>query len=304
MGFTQENPRAGQLTATHKLAARLIGDRAAADTFLRSIVPILVDKEILVPVPEFPIPRNERVQGLRPLQIAPRVIRLYATERGFRCNACQTWRPYQLPTCATPKCANGSLQPWPIEEDNYYVRLYLDRPPRRLAVAEHSAQVSGEERARRETDFKDGRLDVLVCSPTLELGVDIGPLLTVVLRNAPPRPANYAQRVGRAGRRLRIGFVSTFCAGGAHDRHAFEKPQWLVAGKFEPPRLRLDNPKIVLRHLRSYVLECIEAQLPTLLAELLDDVRRPTRWKSEELEDLFAEIRDKQPNNSFAAGKF
>jgi Lhr-like helicase len=48
----------------------------------------------------------------------------------------------------------------------------------------------------REKDFKNGKLDALVCTPTLELGVDIGPLLTVVLRNAPPTPANYAQRVG------------------------------------------------------------------------------------------------------------
>jgi ATP-dependent helicase YprA (DUF1998 family) len=294
MGFVQENPRAGQLTATHKLARRLITDRQGAEEFLREVVPLLVKKEILIQVPDFPIPRAERVRGLRPLQIAPRVIRLYAQEEGFRCNACQTWRPYQLATCPTPRCTEGRLVRSPLDQDNYYVRLYLDRPPRRLAVAEHSAQISGEERARRETEFKDGRLDVLICTPTLELGVDIGPLLTVVLRNAPPTPANYAQRVGRAGRRLRIGFVSTFCAGGAHDRHAFERPEWLVAGRFEPPRLRLDNPKVVLRHLRSYLLECVNAQLPARLGDLLDDIRVPTRWKTEELEGILAEIHNKR----------
>ncbi len=291
LGFFQENPRAGQLTATQRLAARLIGDRSGSEEFLRAVVPLLVEKEILVAVPGFPIPASERVRGLRPLQIAPRVIRLYAVERGFRCNACQAWRPYALPTCPTPRCSQGHLVESALDEDNYYVRLYVDRPPRRLAVTEHSAQISGEERARRETDFKDGRLDVLVCTPTLELGVDIGPLLTVVLRNAPPTPANYAQRVGRAGRRLRIGFVSTFCAGGAHDRHAFERPEWLVAGRFEPPRLRLDNPKVVLRHLRSYLLECIHEQLPSRLGDLLDDIRTPTRWKPESLEGLLAEVR-------------
>jgi len=294
LGFVQENPRAGQLTATQKLAARLIGDRHGSEEFLRAVVPLLVEKEILVAVSNFPIPRAERVHGLRPLQIAPRVIRLYATERGFRCNACQTWRPYELPTCPTPRCSQGHLVESLLDEDNYYVRLYVDRPPRRLAVTEHSAQISGEERASRETDFKEGRLDVLVCTPTLELGVDIGPLLTVVLRNAPPTPANYSQRVGRAGRRLRIGFVSTFCAGGAHDRHAFERPEWLIAGRFEPPRLRLDNPKVVLRHLRSYLLECVDAQLPARLGDLLDDLRTPTRWKGEDLEELFAEVRNRR----------
>ncbi len=294
MGFVQENPRAGQLTATQKIVMRLVGDRDGSERFLRALVALLLDKEILVVVPNFPIPRGERVHGLRALQIAPRVIRLRPPERSYRCNACQAWRPYDVPTCPTPRCSQGRLVESPLDRDNYYVRLYLERLPRRLAVAEHSAQISGEERAQRETDFKEGRLDVLMCTPTLELGVDIGPLLTVVLRNAPPTPANYAQRVGRAGRRLRIGFLSTFCAGGPHDRHAFERPEWLISGRFEPPRLRLDNPKVVLRHLRSYLLECLEAQLPARLGDLLDDLLTPTRWTTEDLAELFVEVRDRR----------
>ena len=292
LGFYQENASAGQLTAAQKLVARLTGGRAAAETFIRTVVPILArgDIGLLVPVPNFPIPKAERVPGLVPLQIDPRVVRLVEASVGFRCNACQTWRAYDLPTCPTPRCASGRLQPQELDRDNYYVRLYLDRPPQRLAVAEHSAQIGGDDRAKRETEFKTGRLNVLVCTPTLELGVDIGPLLTVVLRNAPPTPANYAQRVGRAGRRLRIGFVSTFCAGGAHDRHAFERPEWLVAGRFDPPAIRLDNRKIVERHLRSYLLESVGAQLPHRMGDLLDDIRVPTRWKTENLGPLFREV--------------
>jgi len=290
MGFIQENPRAGQLTATQKIVSRILGGREPAEAFIREVIPLLERLEILVHVPDFPIPPKERTAGLRPLQIAPRVVRLYSPERGFRCNACRTWRPYDLPTCPTPKCTNGKLLPATRDDDNYYVKSYLERTPRRLSIAEHSAQISGEDRAKRETEFKEGRLDVLVCSPTLELGVDIGPLLTVVLRNAPPTPARYAQRVGRAGRRLRIGFTSTFCAGGAHDRHAFEEPEWLVAGRFDPPRLRLDNPKVVHRHFRSYVLERLDSQLPGRMGDLLDDLRVPTKWKSETLSGFFEEI--------------
>ncbi|MEW6750141.1 MAG: DEAD/DEAH box helicase [Candidatus Latescibacterota bacterium] len=294
LGFVQENPRAGQLPAPHRLATRLIGDRQRAGAFLRAVVPLLRDCGILEEVPGFPIPPKEQVHGLAPLQVAVRVIRLHAPAASYRCNACQTWRPYFLPTCPTPRCAGGRLVPQAVDADNYYVRLYRERAPARLAAAEHSAQISGDDRARRETDFKAGRLNALVCTPTLELGVDIGPLLTVVLRNAPPTPANYAQRVGRAGRRLRIGFVSTFCAGGAHERHAFEQPEWLLAGRFQPPRLRLDNPQVVLRHLRAHLFECLQAELPTQLGDLLDDLRTPTRWRSEELEELFAEIRTRR----------
>lgn len=205
-------------------------------------------------------------------------------------HTCQTWRPYFLDTCPTPRCGEGKLLSAVLDEDNFYVRLYLDQPPKRLAVSEHSAQIPGDQRADIEREFKEGFLDVLVCSPTLELGVDIGPLLTVVLRNVPPTPANYAQRVGRAGRRLRIGFVSTFCAGGAHDRHGFEEPEWLVAGEFDPPKVRLNNPRIVQRHLRSFLLEHLDTQLPSRLGDLLDDLRAPTRWESDKLSELFDEV--------------
>ncbi len=291
-GFIQENPRTGNLTAIQRLVARVVGGREGAETFLRAVVPLLLEYGILVRVLHFPIPARERVPGLDPLQVDPRFIRLRAADGGYRCNACQAWRPYHLPACPTPKCRNGYLVREAADKDkeNYYFRLYRGREPLRLMVREHSAQIGGEERARRETDFKEGRLDVLVCTPTLELGVDIGPLLTVVLRNAPPTPANYAQRVGRAGRRLRIGFVSTFCAGGAHDRHAFEHPEWFVAGRFDPARLRLDNPHIVRRHLRSYLLECLEAQLPHLMGNFLDEPRQPTGWRRELLDDLLAEV--------------
>ncbi len=301
MGFIQENPRAGQLTATQKVTARVLGSRELAEQFLRAVVPLLLKYDILTDVTaKFPIPPIERTFRLTVLQIDPRRIRLHFARQGYRCNACQTWRPYHLPACPTPKCEAGRLLPALLDRENYYVRLYLERPPRRLAVAEHSAQIPAQDRARRETDFKEGKLDALVCTPTLELGVDIGPLLTAVLRNAPPTPANYAQRVGRVGRRLRVGFVSTFCAGGAHDRHAFERPDWFVAGRFDPPRLRLDNPKIVLRHLRSYVLSQLDNELPHLLKDFLDDAERPTRWKPEALDPLLEEVR-RRPSELAAA---
>lgn len=292
LGFYQENPRAGQLTAAQKIVARVLGgDRTRAEAFLRSVVPVLLRLELLQPVPNFPLAKTDRSASLSVLQVNPRTLRLIRPAVGYRCVACQMWAAYDLPTCPTPKCSQGRLEKREVDQDNYYVRLYADREPLRFAVAEHSAAIGGDERAARETAFKEGQLDALVCTPTLELGVDIGPLLTVVLRNAPPTPANYMQRVGRAGRRLRIGFVSTFCAGGAHDRHAFENPEWLLAGSFTPPRLRLDNPKVVDRHLRSYLLALLPAQLPRLMGELLDDVRAPTACRLEQLEQLFAIVR-------------
>ena len=191
MGFIQENPRAGQLTATQKVVARVLGGREPAEEFLRAVIPLLLEYEILVDVTgKFPIPSSERTHRLQVLQIDPRRIRLRFAEQGYRCNACQTWRPYLLPKYPTPNCQAGRLVPSSLDRDNYYVRLYLDRPPRRLKVAEHSAQISGEVRAQRETDFKEGRLDALVCTPTLELG---GGHWSSLNRCSAQRPAHTGQ---------------------------------------------------------------------------------------------------------------
>lgn len=287
-GIVREADAKGRLPGLHRLAARVIGDPGRAEVFLRRIV-ALAKEHGLLEVVRIKVPARERVAGTEPLQVAKRVIRLVPALAGWRCVACQEWRAYDFRGCPSPRCDTGRLEPASADPDLYYVRLYRGRP-QRFTVAEHSAQVSGEDRARREKDFKEGRLDVLVCTPTLELGVDIGPLLTVVLRNAPPMPANYLQRVGRAGRRLRIGFVSTFCGPGPHDRHAFENPPWLVAGEFRPPHVRLDNRRIVERHLRSFVLEELETGLPGRMADFLDEVRHPTNRKTDRLERIYKEV--------------
>jgi len=159
---------------------------------------------------------------------------------------------------------------------------------------EHTAQVSQDDRAKRETEFRDGKLDVLVCSPTLELGVNIGTLDTVLLRNCPPMPANYIQRAGRAGRTHRIGFVSTFCGVGSHDRHCFDNPPWLVRGEFLPPRVKLDNDRIVARHVRSLVLEELSHDLPKMLEELLSDIHSPTNWNHSLIKPVLDEIGERR----------
>lgn len=230
-------------------------------------------------------------------QISPRFIRLFTAEKGWRCQKCQTWRPYKGLCCYGPSRCRGELadlKPASVEPNRYYERLYLDEAPRRLSAREHTAQISQDDRTKLETDFKDGKVDVLVCSPTLELGVNIGTLDTVLLRSCPPMPANYIQRAGRAGRTHRIGFVSTFCGVGSHDRHCFDDPAWLVRGEFRPPKVKMDNLRIVARHVRSLVLEELIETLPAKLENLLDNVQNPQSWNKALVEPVVSEITHRQ----------
>ncbi len=273
-------------------------DDHQADPWVRQVVVLLEEYGLLEAMPGIP-ERVRRIIGAgRPLQIARRIIRAAPASGGWRCRKCSTWRPYRGQSClagATCSGENADLIAAEADREHYYVGLYTEERPRRLRALEHTAQIGEEERARRETEFKEGRADVLVCSPTLELGVNIGDLSSVVMRNAAPAPTNYVQRAGRAGRTLRIGYVSTFCGVGPHDRHCFEDPAWLVRGEFRPPQVRLTNERIVHRHVRSLALEELNTDFNWVMGDLLEDLQSPERLDPAHLGGLVSRLREAAP---------
>ncbi len=150
-----------------------------------------------------------------------------------------------------------------------YRRAALQAPD--LIGREHTAQVPAAERIEREEAFRDGRLPILFCSPTMELGVDISELNVVNLRNVPPTPANYAQRSGRAGRSGQPALVVTYCSTGSpHDQYFFRRPERMVAGRVAPPRLDLANEDLVRAHVHALWLSETGVDLHTSLQDVLD----------------------------------
>ena len=122
-------------------------------------------------------------------------------------------------------------------------------------AAEHSAQLDGERLRALEGRFKNGELNVLSCSTTMEMGVDIGGLSAVVMNNAPPSSANYLQRAGRAGRRGEgVSFSVTLCPSSPHGEQVFNDPLWPFTSTMSVPRVALDSARLVQRHVNSLCL--------------------------------------------------
>src|SRR5262249_38050060 len=141
------------------------------------------------------------------------------------------------------------------EDDDHYRFLYRNLNPVPLAAKEHTAQLATTEAAEVQQRFLHGEVNALSCSTTFELGVDVGELQSVVLRNMPPTTANYVQRAGRAGRRTDSAALAvTYAQRRSHDLSRYQDPVAMVAGEVKSPYVPLANERIDRRHAHSIAL--------------------------------------------------
>lgn len=207
---------------------------------------------------------------------------------GYRVAASQLrWRagdgtkPYHDPI-RVPRLPEGGGSTNPFFVD-FYRGVAADSQG--IEAREHTAQVPSEVREAREKDFREAKLPVLFCSPTMELGVDIADLNVVNMRNIPPTPANYSQRSGRAGRSGQPALVFDYAAAGnSHDQYFFRRPTRMVAGQVKPPRLDLANEDLVRAHVQAVWLAASGKHLGGSLADVLD--------LSNEADRVFAVMKD------------
>ncbi|WP_113905745.1 DEAD/DEAH box helicase [Aliidiomarina celeris] len=130
-------------------------------------------------------------------------------------------------------------------------------------TAEHSAQQSAKTLSNYEDLFKLGDINVLNCSTTMEMGVDIGGISAVVMNNLPPHPANYLQRAGRAGRRKESRAIAyTLCKADPHNQRAFRNPMWPFVTAIPAPKVILSSRSIVQRHVNAVLLAAFLRTLP------------------------------------------
>ena len=156
-------------------------------------------------------------------------MRFAATPEGElrRCESCGASSQIDLGGACTAWRCTGRTVPVSAEERdemrrrNHYLVRYEGQPLSGIA-REHTAAISTTERSEIEERFRQGEINLLSCTTTMEMGVDLGELEAVFCRNVPPGIANYQQRAGRAGRRAQAAPVALMMArSGRYDQAQF-----------------------------------------------------------------------------------
>ena len=186
---------------------------------------------------------------------------MWVTENSpvYQCGVCRRVAPFSVRGVCPALGCEGMLEefiPPSAEEDrDHYRTIYRSMNAVPLKTKEHTAQWVNTEAAKIQHQFVRGEINALSCSTTFELGVDVGELQAVMLRNMPPSTANYLQRAGRAGRRSgAAALVVTYAMRRSHDLTRFNEPEIMIAGEVRAPYVPLVNTRIDRRHAHSVAL--------------------------------------------------
>lgn len=176
----------------------------------------------------------------------------------YRCRKCGNITAYNVQNrCAILQCG-GTLEevtPEELQKGNHYANRYRGERLQPLQIREHTAQLSRDCQTKYQQAFVEGKLNALSCSTTFEMGVDVGGLETVYMRDIPPGPANYVQRAGRAGRAAHTAaYVLTYAKLSSHDFTFYNDPEKVISGKIKAPVFALENEKVLYRHVFAIAL--------------------------------------------------
>ena len=161
--------------------------------------------------------------------------------------------------CHTTQCTGHFISE--SIDDNYYRRLYSTTTPRTVVAAEHTALIPAPERLKLEEAFRSSDSDaadspnVLVATPTLEMGIDIGDLSTVMLASLPTTVASYVQRVGRAGRLSGNSLIIALIQGRGKTLPKLNEPLSVINGSVTPPSAFLNARDILHRQFIAHLLD-------------------------------------------------
>ena len=152
------------------------------------------------------------------------------------------------------------MQEAPYGEPDYYRERYRNTDVKRFVAEEHTGLLERIKREDVERSFKrkdpfPWDCNIISCTPTLELGVDIGDLSSVILCSVPPSGASYLQRIGRAGRHDGNALTLAVAGARAHDLYYYADPQEMMSGHVEVPGTFLRAPDVLKRQLAAFCMD-------------------------------------------------
>lgn len=161
--------------------------------------------------------------------------------------------------CLQYNCTGDYRETSVAETDNYYRQVYNRRRAPRIYATDHTGLLERSDREQKERDFKErprfNSLNALVATSTLEMGIDIGDLNVTMNSNVPPLPANFLQRIGRAGRKSGSALILNFVSNKPHDLFYYEDPRAMMEGDVHTPGCYLDARDILKRHFFAFCID-------------------------------------------------
>lgn len=205
----------------------------------------------------------------------------------YRCGRCASVSPFMLKKCC-PVCGDKEIHLVEDFSPEAFWRKNAELAIKGGAVRvidteEHTAQLGHKDQRSEmwakteqyEMRFQDmieegeTPVDILSSTTTMEVGIDIGSLVAVGLRNMPPMRENYQQRAGRAGRRgASMSTIVTFAEGGPHDTFYFKEPKPMFQGEPRQPWIDVNNEKLLTRHLNMIALNAFMMKCEKSLDEI------------------------------------
>lgn len=251
--------------------------KGQAGEFISRFLPLLATERVIAS--RVAADGATRIYGLQPGHVRVRYLDdEEVSSAGLGCDRCswqQTVPPEQVDDwfghpCPRYRCGGSLSVQGLLDRSDYYRHLYDGGGPIKVVTAEHTGALTRSQRELTEQRFRDGSRyndpNVLSCTPTLELGIDIGDLSAVVLASLPPGPASYVQRVGRAGRRTGNALLVTLVGRTPRDLYFLDDPRQMIAGQIIPPGSFLSAVEILRRQYFAYLVDAAaRGQLPGAL---------------------------------------
>ncbi len=246
--------------------------------FMRQLMDAMVDVGLL----------NREQQGAGNYAIRPDAIWVSRNVKHIQCENCQSRlcvaqedELAKNTNCLDYKC-RGTYDKETKPELNYYQQVYNRKESPRVHAHEHTGLLDRKDREELEYDFKQhphpNSVNVLAATSTLEMGIDIGDLNVMGNANVPPKPSNFLQRVGRAGRKEGSALVLNYAhAAEPHDMYYYTYPMEMMQGEVSTPGCFLEAKDILRRHFLAYCIDSwTSADVTHVLPARISDMRLTT----------------------------